>query len=35
MTDVKENAAVVANGAAKKHRRRGINNETRAVTRLK
>lgn len=35
MTDVKETAAVVANSAAKKHRRRGINNETRAVARLK
>lgn len=35
MTEVKETAAAVANGAAKKHRRRGINNETRAVTRLK
>lgn len=38
MTDVKENAAVVANGAANgttKRHRRGINNETRSVTRLK
>lgn len=35
MTEVKETAAAVANGAVKKHRKRGINNETRAVTRLK
>jgi len=35
MTDVKEGAAVVANGAAKKVNRRGINNNRHAVNRLK
>lgn len=35
MTDVKEGAAVVANSAAKKVNRRGINNNRHAVSRLK
>ena len=35
MTNEKESAAVVANGAAKKVNRRGINNSRHAVNRLK